>query len=162
MALTDYSYHLHTAVELARQAGLLILKIYETDFSVSYKGKSDPVTEADQRANDLIVEGLQRKFPQDSIVAEESFPPRESVKADFVWYVDPLDGTKEFISKNGEFSVMIGLAFKEQACPWGRLSARSGYPLFRNFGATGVGGVLRGQKSHSNKIPKPFPIPYRS
>ncbi|UCE63760.1 MAG: 3'(2'),5'-bisphosphate nucleotidase CysQ [Nitrospirota bacterium] len=114
--MQDFSFQLQIAVELARQAGRLILDIYDTDFSVSYKGKSDPVTEADQRANDLIVEGLQRQFPQDLIVAEESSPPKESMNLEFVWYVDPLDGTKEFIAKNGEFSVMIGLALNGQAC----------------------------------------------
>jgi 3'(2'), 5'-bisphosphate nucleotidase len=114
--MSDYSHQLQTAVELARQAGRLILEIYATDFSVAYKGQSDPVTEADQRANDLIVEGLRRQFPQDLIVAEESSLPGEFLNTDFVWYVDPLDGTKEFIAKNGEFSVMIGLALKGQAC----------------------------------------------
>ena len=114
--MQDFSFQLQIAVELARKAGRLILEIYDTDFSVSYKGKADPVTEADQRANDLIVEGLQRQFPQDLIVAEESSSPKESINTDFVWYVDPLDGTKEFIAKNGEFSVMIGLALNGQAC----------------------------------------------
>ncbi|MDX1412516.1 MAG: 3'(2'),5'-bisphosphate nucleotidase CysQ [Nitrospirales bacterium] len=114
--MQDFSFQLQIAVELARQAGRLILDIYDTDFSVSYKGKSDPVTEADQRANDLIVEGLQRQFPQDLIVAEESSLPNETINSNFVWYVDPLDGTKEFIAKNGEFSVMIGLALNEKAC----------------------------------------------
>ena len=114
--MQDFSFQLQIAVELARQAGRLILEIYDTDFSVSYKGKSDPVTEADQRANDLIVEGLQRQFPQDLIVAEESSLPNETINSNFVWYVDPLDGTKEFIAKNGEFSVMIGLALNGKAC----------------------------------------------
>ena len=114
--MQDFSHQLQMAAELARQAGRLILHIYDTDFKVSYKGKSDPVTQADQQANDLIVEGLQRQFPKDLIVAEESPPPKESLNADCVWYVDPLDGTKEFIAKNGEFSVMIGLALNGQAC----------------------------------------------
>ena len=114
--MQDFSHQLQTACSLAKQAGHLILGIYDTDFSVSYKGEADPVTEADRRANDLIVEGLQREFPQDLIVAEESAPPTEASISDYVWYVDPLDGTKEFISKNGEFSVMIGLALKGQAC----------------------------------------------
>ncbi len=114
--MQDFSFQLQIAVELARQAGGLILEIYDTDFAVAYKSQSDPVTEADKRANELIVEGIRRHFPRDLIVAEESPPPKESLNADFVWYVDPLDGTKEFIAKNGEFSVMIGLALKGQAC----------------------------------------------
>ncbi|MGB0908858.1 MAG: 3'(2'),5'-bisphosphate nucleotidase CysQ family protein, partial [Nitrospirales bacterium] len=75
----------------------------------------DPVTEADKLANTLIVEGLRKQFPQDDIVAEESAPPANLSHTGKVWYVDPLDGTKEFINKNGEFSVMIGLAIDGQA-----------------------------------------------
>lgn len=114
--MPNYAPQLQIAVELARQAGRLILEIYDTEFSVAYKGESDPVTEADRRANDLIVEGLQQNYPQDLIVAEESSPPKNPSPTDFVWYVDPLDGTKEFIAKNGEFSVMIGLALNGEAC----------------------------------------------
>ena len=105
-----FSDEIKVAHYLAREAGKVIMQIYSTDFSVHMKGKGDPVTEADKRANDLIVNGLQKEFPNDGIVAEES--PRDTAQQGKarVWYVDPLDGTKEFISKNGEFSVMIGLA----------------------------------------------------
>lgn len=105
---------LESAIQLAREAGALIMEIYRTDFSVGYKGVEDPVTEADTRANELIVTGLHHAFPEDSIVAEESPLPQESLMGR-IWYVDPLDGTREFIAKNGEFSVMIGLAVNGQA-----------------------------------------------
>jgi len=111
----ELSEELTVATRLAREAGATIMRVYATDFSVAYKGKGDPVTQADQLANDLIVKGLQKAFPTDLIVAEESPPPSESLTASRVWYVDPLDGTKEFIAKNGEFSVMIGLAVGGQA-----------------------------------------------
>ncbi len=111
----ELSEELTVATRLAREAGATIMRVYATDFSVAYKGKGDPVTQADQLANDLIVKGLQKAFPTDLIVAEESSPPSESLTASRVWYVDPLDGTKEFIAKNGEFSVMIGLAVEGQA-----------------------------------------------
>ena len=114
--MPDFSHQLQIAKDLARQAGRLILEVYETEFSVSYKGKADPVTEADKRANDLIVEGIHREFPNDLIIAEESSPPKEIGNQESVWYVDPLDGTKEFIAKNGEFSVMIGMALNGHAC----------------------------------------------
>ncbi len=100
---------------LARQAGKIVMDVYATDFAVAYKGKNDPVTEADQQGNDLIVKGLQEAFPHDIVVAEESPRPAVTQSATRVWYVDPLDGTKEFIAKNGEFSVMIGLAVNGQA-----------------------------------------------
>lgn len=98
------------AVKLAREAGALLMQVYETDFEVEYKGKSDPVTEADRRANEHLVRRLRESFPNDGIVAEETADQSDALRRGRCWYVDPLDGTKEFIAKNGEFSVMIGLA----------------------------------------------------
>ncbi|MCA9422779.1 MAG: 3'(2'),5'-bisphosphate nucleotidase CysQ, partial [Nitrospira sp.] len=95
--------------KLARKAGEVIMNIYQKDFTVMYKGINDPVTQADQQANALIVDELHTRFPHDSIVAEESPFPSNSLTTGRVWYVDPLDGTKEFIARNGEFSIMIGL-----------------------------------------------------
>jgi 3'(2'), 5'-bisphosphate nucleotidase len=113
--MENWSREIQIASDLARQAGRLIMTIYEQDFAVSYKGLNDPVTAADQQANTLIVEGLATNFPQDSIIAEESRPPLHLQRTGRIWYVDPLDGTKEFISRNGEFSIMIGLALNAQA-----------------------------------------------
>ena len=101
---------LDEAVRIARHAGDLLMKIYSTDFGIAYKTKSDPVTEADTRANAYIVEELRRVFPSDGIVAEETADRSDALRQGRCWYVDPLDGTKEFIAKNGEFSVMLGLA----------------------------------------------------
>ncbi len=111
--LTD---ELTAAVELALRAGHSILPIYASDFSVHYKGANDPVTEADRLANQIIVEGLRKRFPNDGVVAEESASEASlAIGRGRVWYVDPVDGTKEFVARNGEFSVMIGLAIDGQA-----------------------------------------------
>ncbi len=107
--MTDWIREIDAASTLARKAGQVIMDIYEKDFSVSYKGLNDPVTEADLLANSIIVNGLTTHFPEDEIIAEESPLPTGSEQTKRVWYVDPLDGTKEFISRNGDFSVMIGL-----------------------------------------------------
>jgi 3'(2'), 5'-bisphosphate nucleotidase len=107
--MPDLSREIEIASNLARKAGEVIMKIYQEEFMVTYKGVNDPVTQADQQANAIIVEGLHTNFPEDSIVAEESPLPSTSLTTGRVWYVDPLDGTKEFISRNGEFSIMIGL-----------------------------------------------------
>ncbi len=107
--MTNWTKEIDVASTLARKAGQIIMGIYQKDFSVSYKGANDPVTEADQLANTLIVEGLAANFPDDLIVAEESPLPTNCQPTGRIWYVDPLDGTKEFIAKNGEFSIMIGL-----------------------------------------------------
>jgi 3'(2'), 5'-bisphosphate nucleotidase len=98
------------AAHLAKEAGDVILRIYATDFSVDYKAKNDPVTEADRLASRVIVEGLRREFPDDMVVSEEEPIAALASASDRVWYVDPLDGTHEFIKRNGEFAVMIGLA----------------------------------------------------
>ncbi len=107
--MTNWTHELDIASKLARQAGQVVMGIYEKDFAISYKSKNDPVTEADQLANNLIVEGLTAHFQNDVIVAEESPLPTDCQPTGRIWYVDPLDGTKEFIAKNGEFSIMIGL-----------------------------------------------------
>ena len=105
------------AVAIAREAASVLLEIYATKFSVEFKGKgqSDPVTEADRRANALIVGRLRDAFPEDGIIAEESENASSALGRRRIWYVDPLDGTKEFVAKNGEFSVMIGLAVDGRA-----------------------------------------------
>ena len=113
--MTHWTRELDVASSLARQAGEIIMDIYKKDFAISYKGTNDPVTEADQLANTLIVEGLATHFPEDEIIAEESPLPTGSLQKERIWYVDPLDGTKEFISRNGEFSIMIGLTLDRKS-----------------------------------------------
>jgi 3'(2'), 5'-bisphosphate nucleotidase len=102
------------AVKLAREAGRILLEMYATEFGVEMKGDSDPVTEADRRVNAFLSARLREAFPTDRIIAEES-ARAEVRRAGRCWFVDPLDGTKEFIAKNGEFAVMIGLAIDGEA-----------------------------------------------
>jgi 3'(2'), 5'-bisphosphate nucleotidase len=99
-----------TLDSIARDAAVLIREVYRTDFSVDFKAPRDPVTEADRRANELICERLLAQFPGVPIVAEESEPETfaEYLTAERIFFVDPLDGTREFVAKNGEFVVMIG------------------------------------------------------
>jgi len=96
---------------IAADAAKLIMEVYARPFDVDYKGPQDPVTEADRRANDLICERLERAFPGVPIVAEESDPATFAGfrEHDRVFFVDPVDGTREFVDRNGEFAVMIGL-----------------------------------------------------
>jgi 3'(2'), 5'-bisphosphate nucleotidase len=112
-----WASELNLAAEIAREAGKVLLEIYATNFSVEFKGQgtSNPVTEADKRANRLIVTRLRAAFPDDGIIAEESELARDALTHSRIWYVDPLDGTKEFVAKNGEFSVMIGLSVDGRA-----------------------------------------------
>ncbi len=95
---------------LARDAGNVIMEVYESDFAVRSKDDASPVTAADERAEQVIVEGLRRLTPQVPIVAEELAAAGEAPEVgELFWLVDPLDGTKEFVRRNGEFTVNIGL-----------------------------------------------------
>lgn len=96
-------------LDLARRAGKAILEVYASPFKVRFKGPDDPVTDADLRAQDIIIEGLGREFPHDGIISEERPVSEEAGRKPRVWYVDPLDGTGEFVARSGEFSVIIGL-----------------------------------------------------
>jgi 3'(2'), 5'-bisphosphate nucleotidase len=108
---------LEVVLAIARDAAAIVMRVYATPFAVEYKGPSDPVTLADREANALICERLSRAFPGVPIVAEESDPSTftGAMNAPQAWFVDPLDGTREFVAKNGEFAVMIGLAEQGRA-----------------------------------------------
>lgn len=95
----------------ARRAGDEILEIYGTEFSVDVKEDKSPLTEADRRGNDVIVAALAERYPEVPIISEETKATEyeERKDWDFFWLVDPLDGTKEFIKRNGEFTVNIAL-----------------------------------------------------
>ncbi|MBT0960597.1 3'(2'),5'-bisphosphate nucleotidase CysQ [Denitromonas iodatirespirans] len=101
---------LERLLPIVRDAGELIMTIYRSDFSVRGKADQSPVTEADERAEALILPALAALLPGTPIVAEEAVAAGKvpSVGERF-WLVDPLDGTKEFISRNGEFTVNIAL-----------------------------------------------------
>ncbi len=106
------------ALDAARAASALIERIYETPFEVEWKGKGDPVTVADRSANELLVAALAAAFPDDHICAEEAdaaVAASASAKGGRCWFVDPLDGTREFVDRNGEFCVMVGLAVGGEA-----------------------------------------------
>ena len=95
---------------IARAAGTAILEVYATDFAVESKSDDSPVTEADHRAEAVILPALARLTPGIPIISEEAAASGvvPTVDARF-WLVDPLDGTKEFIKRNGEFTVNIAL-----------------------------------------------------
>jgi 3'(2'), 5'-bisphosphate nucleotidase len=97
--------------EIALEAGRAIMAIYEQDFDVRQKADASPVTEADEAAEALIVARLQVLTPETPIIAEEMVAQGQvpEIGDGPFWLVDPLDGTKEFVSRNGEFTVNIAL-----------------------------------------------------
>jgi len=101
---------LEPLVRVAREAGSAILRVYATDFDVRHKADRSPVTDADLQAERLIVEALSALTPGVPIVSEEAASEaRAPAVADRFWLVDPLDGTREFVRRNGEFTVNIAL-----------------------------------------------------
>lgn len=102
---------LEQIVALAKQAGARILEVYDSDFEVDHKADNSPLTAADMAAHEAIVAGLKVLTPQLPVLSEESaeIPYAERSTWDEYWLVDPLDGTREFVKRNGEFTVNIAL-----------------------------------------------------
>jgi len=106
----DLKEELAFAERVAREAATIVNTFYIGSSEVRYKTDDEPVTEADRSANLHILARLQAKYPDDGILSEESKDDLRRLQMRRVWIIDPLDGTKEFIARNGEFAIMIGLA----------------------------------------------------
>ncbi len=108
--MTAYAHLLPELRAIARRAGAAILEVYRQDFAVITKDDKSPVTEADVAAERVILAGLGKLTPEIPVIAEEEVAAgRVPAHGGRFWLVDPLDGTKEFIKKNGQFTVNIGL-----------------------------------------------------
>ena len=134
---------LETVLSIAREAAEIVRAVYRTAFAVEMKGPNDPVTRADREANTLICARLAEAFPGDPIIAEETPPEtaaeaRRLVQNDRVFFVDPLDGTREFADRNPEFAVMIGLAIAGRANLGVVVMPESGEALCGRAGASPV------------------------
>lgn len=103
--------HGDAVCSIVLQAGEEILKVYHTEFAVQTKQDESPLTQADLAAHGVIVAGLQKLTPDIPIISEESALPPFSERGQWqrYWLIDPLDGTKEFVNRNGEFTVNIAL-----------------------------------------------------
>ena len=107
-------------VKIAKDAGKAIMEIYNQDFGVEFKSDNTPLTIADRKANEIIVSALNQlsvnSFLQQNIpiLSEEgrNVPYDERKNWEYFWLIDPLDGTKEFVKKNGEFTINIALIYK--------------------------------------------------
>jgi len=103
-------------LDLAQKAGLAILEVYASDFSVQDKADDSPLTRADMASHHLLVAGLRHLTADCPILSEESavIPFAERTSWSRYWLIDPLDGTKEFIKRNGEFTVNVALIDNHQ------------------------------------------------
>ncbi|MDU1145523.1 3'(2'),5'-bisphosphate nucleotidase CysQ [Aeromonas rivipollensis] len=147
---------------IARAAGDAILAIYREPFAVEYKQDESPLTAADQGAHEVIVQALTRLTPDIPVLSEES--DTDTMQARLVWsrywLVDPLDGTKEFVSRNGEFTVNIAL-IEDGKPQWGLVYAPVLDKLW--YGGKGMGAwrVADGKREAIQTLPHQEGAPWR-
>ncbi|WP_346210537.1 3'(2'),5'-bisphosphate nucleotidase CysQ [Aeromonas salmonicida] len=147
---------------IARAAGDTIMAIYSQAFTVEYKGDESPLTAADKGAHEVIVQALAGLTPDIPVLSEESGPEVMGLRHGWsrYWLVDPLDGTKEFVSRNGEFTVNIALI--EDGKPlWGLVYA----PVLNRlwYGGNGIGAwrVADGKREAIQTLPHQEGAPWR-
>jgi 3'(2'), 5'-bisphosphate nucleotidase len=135
---TEQRQLLDAVSQIARDAGRAILEVYARDFAVALKADRSPLTEADEVAHAIIDRSLRTLAPSVPVLSEEGTPERQTDRRTWtrLWLVDPLDGTKEFLKRNGEFTVNIALVTEHQAT-LGVVLAPALDRLY--FGALGVG-----------------------
>ena len=113
----DLEYLCHECVKIAREASSAILAIYQTNFNIEEKEDKSPLTEADLAAHKIIVNQLSKLTPDIPILSEESSAPSFEQRSSWqtYWLVDPLDGTREFVKRNDEFTVNIALIHQHRS-----------------------------------------------
>jgi myo-inositol-1(or 4)-monophosphatase len=139
--------HLNVAIEIAREAGHLLLQHFRQPLEITYKRRSDLLTEADRKSEALIVERLRSNFPDHAIVAEEG--SGQKTGSDYCWYVDPLDGTTNFAHGFPVFSVTLGLAYRGEVVA-GVVFDPTRQELFT--AERGAGAFLNGARLHVSNI----------
>ena len=112
--MLDFNKLLPDLIDLSSKASSSIMDIYNSDFSHKNKDDGSPLTLADESSNKINIQGLKRITPEIQIVSEETFKNNISYE-DRYWLIDPLDGTKEFINRNGDFSVNISFIHDYQS-----------------------------------------------
>jgi 3'(2'), 5'-bisphosphate nucleotidase len=139
----DYAAVVATARRLAIEAGRAILEVYDRpDFSVRTKSDASPITEADEAADALISAGLRAAFPGTALVTEEQ-TEGHGRRTRCVLHRRPLDGTKEFVQRRGDFTVNIALCRERRADPRRRLRPRQGRLFYTDAARPGGRGDRR-------------------
>lgn len=105
---------LEVALKAAKAAQKAILDVYHHDFDVVMKQDNSPVTIADQNADRIIREIIHQYYPSHAFLTEESEDDKKRLDNDYCWIVDPVDGTKDFVNRDNEFTTNIALAYKHQ------------------------------------------------
>jgi len=139
------------AVDVAEQAAPLIMDVYKKDdFDIQIKSDRTPVTKADLLAHHLIKKRLQQHYPEIPILSEESASVDWQQRKHWqtYWLIDPLDGTKEFVDKNGEFTINIALIFEGRPIIGVVLAPALGLTY---LAANGIGAYKK--QNHQMRIP---------
>lgn len=103
--------------KIAVTAGRKVIEVYSNEIlfsSIKYKSNHSPLTLADKLSNEVIITGLKKEFPDYAILSEEEKDDKKRLENDYCFIVDPLDGTKEFLKRNGQFTVNIALAYQHK------------------------------------------------
>ncbi|MDO2949222.1 3'(2'),5'-bisphosphate nucleotidase CysQ [Aeromonas simiae] len=139
---------------VARAAGAEILDVYGQAFAVEHKADHSPLTEADHRAHDCIVQAMADLTPTIALLSEESPAQVQEARRQWhrYWLVDPLDGTKEFVSRNGEFTVNIALIEGERVV-WGVVYAPVLDVLWEGGRELGAWREAQGERSAIRTVP---------
>src|SRR5215469_4050513 len=139
--------YLEAAVEIAQEAGRVLREELERPPAIAYKGEFDLVTQADRRSESVIVSGLQRRFPEHAVAAEEG--TGKDTASEFRWHVDPLDGTTNFAHHYPCFCISIALAQRDTL-----LAAAIFNPYYNELytAARGQGATFNGRKIGVSKV----------
>lgn len=132
-AMSQTQIPIDDLIRITREAGEAIMAVYRTDFDVDTKSDDSPVTKADLAAHDVIEKALATLTPDIPLLSEESVPPPHAIRKGWTryWLIDPLDGTREFINRNDQFTVNIALI-------------ENGEPVFGSVGVPAQGLVYVG------------------
>ncbi len=146
---------------IAKEAGDAIMEIYARDFGIDYKDDKSPLTEADTKSNEIICDALQKLYPQIPILSEENKAEDYAVRRqwEYFWCIDPIDGTKEFIRKNGEFTVNIALIYKDTPVLGIVYAPALGEMYFAKKGSGAYKMPIDGQRSTIDGLKKAMRLP---
>lgn len=138
--------YLDVAVEIASEAGALLAQLSKQPREITYKRKSDIVTDADRRSEALIIQRIHRHFPDHAIVAEEG--GGKDTGSDYCWYVDPLDGTTNFAHGFPVYCVTLALAYRDEVIA-GVVYDPNREEMFA--AERGAGATLNGERIHASQ-----------
>ncbi|MEH6472458.1 MAG: 3'(2'),5'-bisphosphate nucleotidase CysQ [Halopseudomonas sp.] len=153
---TTIEFNIDATLQLAKQAGDAIMEIYQRDFAIYDKADASPLTEADLASHHCIVDGLSKLTPSIPVLSEESDASVLEQRSNWnrYWLIDPLDGTKEFIKKNGEFTVNIALIDNGEAV-FGVVYAPALNTLYWGGRETGAFKQVEGESASAISVSEP-------